>query len=51
LPTTLAALGTVADPVLKLQSASSALLLTLANYTGFTALGMSELDGCARGCC
>jgi hypothetical protein len=41
----LAALGTVADPVLKLQTASSALLLTLTNYTGFTALGMNGLDG------
>jgi len=42
----LAAAGTAADPVLKLQStATSALLLTLQNYTGFTTLNVNGLDG------
>jgi hypothetical protein len=41
----LAAAGTTADPVLKLQTSAASLLLTLTNYTGFTTLGMAGLDG------
>jgi hypothetical protein len=41
----LAAAGTAADPVLKLQtSATAALLLTLQNYTGFNTLNVAGLD-------
>jgi hypothetical protein len=42
----LAAAGTAAAPVLKLQStATASLLLTLQNYTGFTTLNVAGLDG------
>jgi Ca2+-binding RTX toxin-like protein len=41
----LAAAGTDADPVLKLQTAAAATLLTLRNYTGFSTLNMQGLDG------
>jgi hypothetical protein len=41
----LAAAGTAADPVLKLQTtATAALLLTLQNYTGFQTLNVKGLD-------
>jgi hypothetical protein len=41
----LAAAGTDADPVLKLQDAAGNALLTLGNYTGFKTLNLAGLDG------
>jgi hypothetical protein len=41
----LAAVGTDADPILKLQDASATTLLTLRNYTGFSTPKVSTLDG------
>ncbi len=38
------AVGTDADPVLKLQNATANTLLTLGNYTGFSTLNVSGLD-------
>ena len=39
------ALGTDADPILKLQTAAASTLLTLRNYTGFSTLNIKGLDG------
>jgi hypothetical protein len=41
----LAAAGTDADPVLKLQTPGGSTLLTLGNYTGFKTLNITGLDG------
>ncbi len=41
----LAAAGTDADPILKLQNASAVTLLTLRNYTNFNTLHVNGLDG------
>jgi hypothetical protein len=41
----LAADGTDADPILRLETASAALLLTLRNYTNFATLNLFGLDG------
>jgi hypothetical protein len=41
----LAAAGTAADPVLKLQTTTGATLLTLQNYTGFQTLNIAGLSG------
>jgi hypothetical protein len=39
------ALGTAAAPVLQVQTATAATLLTLTNYTGIQTLGVDALDG------